>query len=95
MGKRVECPRCGSKNTKDLILTTSTELPSRLSNYFNGGDPPMWGERLYECNDCNLEWNRDQELKERKEFNEEKKRKPKKIGTFWEEKNFDFWNTNE
>ena len=94
MGKRVECPRCGSQNTKFLLLTTSNKLPPILFNYFNGADNPLWGERLYECNDCNLQWNRTQEMEKRKEFNEEKKRNPvQKTGTFWEENKMDFWNT--
>lgn len=93
MGKRVECPRCGSQNTKFLMNTTSNKLSRQLSNYFNSGDPLRWGEKLHECNDCNLEWNRNLESQERKEFYEEKNRNPQKIGTFWEEKKWDFWNT--
>jgi hypothetical protein len=62
MEKRVQCPRCGSSNTKLLLSTTSKDLHSKFRIILSGSNS-SWGDLLYEGNNCDLEWNRSEELK--------------------------------
>lgn len=75
--KRVQCPRCRSEDVQFLMLTKDHKiLPD--------------GQKLYQCNDCNLQWNRTEQLKEMLKFIREKN---VTSGTFWEEKKIHFWNS--
>ena len=86
MSKKVQCPRCGSKDTKFQKTSDDFELDFKLEwqGWFDG----IYPSRIYKCNSCALEWDRTGELRRRRHIPEDMTAEE-----FWEEHKFDFWNS--
>ena len=74
MGKRLKCPKCGSKNTRfhqhsfrHLKEAIQSDQFYRLSEYEGEWASDLskeYAHRIHQCNDCGHFWDRTQQLAE-------------------------------